>query len=334
MMDDYPLERLPTDIPAWTENFCLAGYDPAAGIDLYLHIGRWRKDVTLWRELVAIRLPDDSIVAHRAIGNARAGERAPGGPQLCVDILEPGRHLRWDFLGGARRVPALSLRDAILSDGPLVRTRFSIDYVSALPIWDLGKAGHASDMAGHGHVEQIGRARAEIQVGEESFHFDSLVNRDHSRGPRILGRLYGHLWMQGILPDGTCFHAYDAQEGAPDNTVMSEACVIVDGTMRAARLEVGYRLPPTGAIDHIDDPVPFALLWDGGRLSGRVERFPSTIFCQFTSPSDSYIGARQLPGEENSRYIHQSLRFRLDDGREGHGHIERTVPGKTIADPP
>ena len=162
-MDDYPIAEIP-DTPNWAENFCLAGYDPGSGIDVYLHIGRWRKDRRLWRELVAIRLPDDTVIAHRAIGNGRAEDRSPGGPNMRVRILEPGRHFEWDFLGGARRVPADCLRDNILDDGPLSRVQFTFDYVADLPAWDLGTAGEGSAMVGHGHVEQIGRARAEIRV--------------------------------------------------------------------------------------------------------------------------------------------------------------------------
>ena len=331
-MDDYPIAEIP-DTPNWAENFCLAGYDPGSGIDVYLHIGRWRKDRRLWRELVAIRLPDNTVIAHRAIGNGRAGDRSPGGPNMGVRILEPGRHFEWDFLGGARRVPADYLRDNILDDGPLSRVQFTFDYVADLPAWDLGTAGEGSAMVGHGHVEQIGRARAEISVDGELFHFDSAVNRDHSRGPRVLGKLYGHLWMQGILSDGTCFHCYEAQEGSRDNTVMSAACVIIGGELKQAQLEVGYHLPPQDALAHIQDEIPFKLTWEDGSIAGRVTSFPATVFCQFTSPSDSYIGARQIDEGGNSRYIQQALSFTLDDGRQGYGHAERTVPGKTIADP-
>lgn len=332
-MEDFPIVNCPKDVAAWTENFCLAGYDPASGIDVFLHLGRWRKDLFLWRELVAIILPDGTAIAHRAIGNARASECSPGGPNLRHDIVQPGRQFRWHFLGGARRLPSEMLRDNVLSDGPLDRVEFTFDFNSDLPLWDIGQSGHASDMAGHGHVEQIGRAQAEIRVGQETFTFDSLVNRDHSRGPRVMGRLCGHLWMHGILDNGLRFQAYEAQEGSSDNTVFSEASVIVDGILKQAKLEIGFHLPQTSAIGLIKERVPFALSWEGGSIAGRVRQFPTTIFCQFTAPWDSYIGTRQIDEQGNSRYIEQSVLFELDDGSVGYGHMERTVPGKLIADP-
>jgi hypothetical protein len=53
------------DLPNWSENYCLAAFDPGCGVGLWLHMGRWRKDLTMWREIVTIRCRT-ATVAHRA----------------------------------------------------------------------------------------------------------------------------------------------------------------------------------------------------------------------------------------------------------------------------
>src|SRR5271155_3476132 len=104
-------------IPNWSENFLLAGDDPKAGVGFWLHCGRWRKDLTMFRETVLVRLPDDTVVASRAIGNARSDKSGPGGPHYAIRIVEPGHKLTYSFSGGVRRVPAQSMREGLVADG-------------------------------------------------------------------------------------------------------------------------------------------------------------------------------------------------------------------------
>lgn len=35
------------NIPNWSENFCLSSFDATSGVGLWLHMGRWRHDLTL-----------------------------------------------------------------------------------------------------------------------------------------------------------------------------------------------------------------------------------------------------------------------------------------------
>ena len=82
---DVPVRETPwegpfPEIPNWSENFLLAGHDSKAGVGFWLHCGRWRKDLAMFRETVLVRLPDDTVVASRAIGDARSDKNGRGGP--------------------------------------------------------------------------------------------------------------------------------------------------------------------------------------------------------------------------------------------------------------
>lgn len=225
-MEDYPIGAIP-DIAHWSENYALAGFDPASGIDIFMGLGRWRKDQALWREMIGIALPDGSLLAHRSIGNALATPTRPGATNLKIEIEKDGFEQTWSFVGAMRRVPVAKLASEILIDGPLERTEFHCRFRSALPSWDLGNSGEASQMAGHAHVEQIGHLAMDIAVGSETFHFETEGNRDHSRGPRLVGKLTRHVWCHGIFDDGLRFQAYQAFEGDEVTTpVFTKAAVI------------------------------------------------------------------------------------------------------------
>ena len=127
--------------------------------------------------------------------------------------------------------------------------------------------------------------------------------------------------------------AYIAFEGGRSEPSFSEAVVIADGILHPAELVVGALLPDENPVDHLNDPLPFSLTYSGGVLRGTMVEYPHTLFFQFTSPWDSYVGAWPKEGNVNNRFLaEQSVLYRLDDGTKGHGHLERTVPGRVLQD--
>ncbi|MET0545859.1 MAG: hypothetical protein ABWZ40_06085 [Caulobacterales bacterium] len=332
-MEDFPIKIRPTDLPDWSENFALAGFDPAAGIDVFLHLGRWRKDVSLWRQLVILSLPDNTFIVSRAVGKGLETERGPGAANLSMEVVEDGSHLRWRFLGAARRFSGEFLRHSLPIDGPLERLEFELDFQSDLPLWDLGHSGTATGFAGHGHTEQIGKTRAEIKFGSEVFNVDTYANRDHSRGPRTMrDSMIRHIWFHGIFDNGVRFYAYQVHDTDDVTPVLSEAAVVVDGVMHSAKLNVERPLPQRDALTHIFEPVPFSLEYAGGRIAGVAQSFPTSSYQQYTAPSESYIGARQIGLSPSRRLMEQSVLYALSDGTKGYGHMERTVPGTLLRD--
>lgn len=332
-MEDYPVANVPTQPANWSENYALAGFDPKCGVDVFLALGRWRHDLSLWREMVTIALPDGTIAAHRAIGNGMASDRMPGGSNMQLEIVEDGRAQRWSFLGAVRRVPVEAIATDILRDGPLVRAEFCFDFHSDAPGWDLGSSGKTSAVAGHSHLEQIGRTTARISIGDDVFEFDSFINRDHSRGPRHVGPMTRHAWLHGIFDNGLQFQAYEGFEG--EETAIprfSKASVYRDGRQIPAIMRFGPALPDANPVAHVKDEIKVNLSFEDEVIDFTIVDFPTTIHVQMTTPWDNYIGARESGSEPRRRLVEQGVRYRMADGTTGYGHMERTVPGKVFAD--
>ncbi len=234
-----PWEGKFPDLPNWSENYCLAAFDPKCGVGMWLHMGRWRKDLTLWREIVTIRLPDGSVVAHRAIGNSRAAKDGPGGAQYGIRVVDPGRKLTYSFTAGARVLPAAEMRKGLVGEGPRQPVSLALTFESNADIWDLHKVGDRQDFLPAGHIEQVGRIHGTIRVGDRAFGIDTLGNRDHSLGPRDNKALKSHQWLQGYFENGLAFLLFDAMQRNDDKPVFSEAVVYEGDRMYQARLDDG-----------------------------------------------------------------------------------------------
>jgi hypothetical protein len=327
-VEDVPVREVPA-IDDWSENFCLAGYDPACGVDLFIHIGRWRKDVGIWRETVAVALPDGTVAVHRAIGAANAAPDGPGGPSLKVRIIENHQRLTWEFDGAARVVETAELRTNLPSDGPKERVSFNLDFDAVAPLWDIGKAGQTTEFVGHGHTEQLGRVRGPIRVGNRHYAFDSILNRDHSRGPRVFGQNLRHIWMHGHFVNGIGFELYEAEieEGV---AAFSEVVVIDGGKLYPAKLDLGFRIPLERGLDHVSRPISFVLSYEKGKLDVEVVRYPTIIHGQATSPNEIYLGMQGVEQDGKTGWVEQSAEYLLNSEITGHGHIERLIPGQWI----
>lgn len=330
-MEDAPIETIP-DIPNWSENYAISGYDPESGIHLHFHIGRWRKDLSLWREVLVMSLPDGSAVGHRGIGRALATEVGPGGGHLCVEILEPARRIRYSFLGAASRMPRRQLRDELLRDGPMERVAFDLTFTSDLPVWDMAHVGDATEFHGRFHDEQLGRFEGNIEVGGDVFKLSTMANRDHSRGVRVVDTIRRHTWTQVIFANGVAVLAFQAESAEANAAAFSEACVYADGELYPAKLTLCGQLPLERPYEHLNEPVPFAVDYEKGRLEIVSSKIHDGISTQYTSPWDLYPGRRSEGGVEYQSVAHQPIECILNGSMPGYGHMERTVPGPIYVD--
>ncbi|HET8613767.1 MAG TPA: hypothetical protein VFL92_13470 [Sphingomonas sp.] len=332
-MEEYPIAKIP-DTAHWSENFAYACFDAQTNIGLFCHIGRWRRDPNLWREVVTVALPDRTVLVHRAIGNALATQSGPGGSNLAIGISEPGPRFALRFLGGVRRIEENALTDEpLLRDGPHYRLELAIDYAGITPVWDISAAGHTTEFMGAGHVEQFGRFTGTITIDDERYILDTIGNRDHSRGPRVLNSNKRHSWLHGKLDDGRLFQLYEAEVHGREGPAYAEANVVIDGKAHKAEAVIHDKLPMTDNLHLIREPVRITLDYAGGEIDVTAIDFPHTTTMQSTSPNDMYVGRRQESGAQNTMVIEQSVLFRTSQGGAGYGHMERLVPGVLLADP-
>jgi hypothetical protein len=331
-MEDTPMKKIP-DIEHWSENFAISAYDPKASIHLHFHIGRWRKDLTLWREVMAIALPDGTAIAHRGIGNARASAMAPGGGNLAAEVIEQDNKIHYTFLGGVRRTPRQVVRDQWVGQGPMERLELDLMFISDQPVWDLERVGQTTAYTGREHIEQLGRFEGTIKIGSDKFSISTLCNRDHSRGPRVVDGVKRHSWLQAMFDNGISILGYEAESMNEDAPAFSEACVYQDGKLYSAALKLGYRLPLDNPYPRLNEPVPMTVEYEKGNLEIVAEEMRTTISTQYTSPWDLYPGRRSENGVDYRSVAHQAVHYRLDGKVRGYGHMERTVPGPIYPDP-
>lgn len=331
---DVPVKETPwegpfPDIANWSENFCLAGYDPKSGIGFWFHLGRWRYDLTMYRELIVLRLPDGSVVSHRAVGNSRAAPDGPGGPYYAIRVMEPGRKLSYNFAGGVRRISPAEMLADITGEGPRTPMTFDLLFESDADIWDLHKVGTLQDFLPAGHIEQPGRLTGTIRVGTETHEFDAIVNRDHSLGPRDTVDLHSHQWLQGYFENGVAFMLFDAKTRSNGKVVFSEAYVYEGDKGFEATIDSIERC------EHVADdekPIRIVLSYANGTLTIDTAGYHGSSYLSVLSPNDMYVGV--YPSDPGPTLVldEQSVSLTLNGSVPGYGCYERTIPGTIRAE--
>jgi hypothetical protein len=325
MEDDKPARKPLPDEKFWTENYCFTGFDPSSGIGFWLHTGRWILDPEIWREVVIIRFPDGTVAAHRAYGNALETPDGPGGPNFVIKVLEGKRRFALQFYGAIRRVQAIEMAGALLTDGPIHRMKMDLEFTSDRPIWDMHSVSHSQDFAGTGHIEQLGHARGTIEIGDERHDYNGLAHRDHSRGPRDASKLSTHHWIQGLFENGIGFGIYHAILRGETKPAFAKAVIWDGDTLYDATVELPF-LITSGMQAAL--PFDFSLTYEKGRLDISATQLPTTAFLSFSIPNEEYVGVFPAPSAQSpNMLLEQSAFYKLADGTAGHGMVERSIPG-------
>jgi hypothetical protein len=312
---------VPLDQPDWNESYLLAGFDGAAGVGFWMHVARWRRDLGLWREVFTVALPDGTVLAHRGVGNALAGENGPGATNYAVRVEEPGRRLTYTYRGGVHRVPATDLAQGLLINGYMTPLELDLVFEATTPVWDLHQEGGSQEFLGAAHIEQIGRVTGTIRVGGTRYAIDAMGTRDKSMGPRKPRNLNRHHWIQGLFDNGIGFMLFDAEEGEAG---FSLGVVTRRDRIFEARITIPYRIE---RLDQQRDPVRLLLDYAEGTLDIRTTAIPNSWYLSYTFPIDTYIGVHPVAGGTPRIMLEQSARWILNDAVPGIGAIERTIPG-------
>jgi hypothetical protein len=299
----------------WSENYCFDGFDPDADAGFWLHLGRWSRERSIWREQSKVYLPDGSVLLWKAFGTGREAANGPGAGSLGFECLEPGRRWRLRFDGAARRATFDQLAAGPLADGPVARLVMELDFVSDDPIWDLGDDAVRQVWCSE-HYEQHGVVSGTITVdGTPIALRHARSYRDHSRGPRSLKSQRLHAWVHGQAADGRSFGLFHMQV-AEENRSLGRAFVVVDGQLHEAEVSV----PPFArAVEELRRPYRFELRSPAlGTLAIEAEPDNSVI-------SSIHIPYEKLHGVAPDAPLiscHQMTRFSFD-GSPAAGLTER-----------
>jgi hypothetical protein len=323
---EYPAP-VPTGEPDWNESFLLAGFDDHAGIGFWMHLGRWRRNHQLWREIFTIALPDGTVLAHRGISNALADDRGPGATNYAIRVEKPGQRLSYSYRGGVHRVPASDLAAGLLVNGYMTPLTMDLVFEASSAVWDLHQRGGSQDFLGAAHIEQLGIVTGTIQVGQKTYDIDAMGVRDKSMGPRKPRNLRRHHWAQGMFGNGIGFMLFDAEEG---DKGFSLGVVTKEDRIFPAKVTIPLRID---RLAQQQEAVRFTLEYEHGRLDVVTTSFPNSWYLSYTFPIDTYIGVHPVPGQTPRVLLEQSARMLLNGTISGIGAVERTVPGVIAQEP-
>ncbi|MHB8463352.1 MAG: DUF7065 domain-containing protein [Acidimicrobiales bacterium] len=190
----------PVSIENWTEYYYLFAFDLSANIGISVHVGRLLSDLSVWRGILYVFLPDGEILAHKCAG--RDGHaRGPGAGPFRATCVEPLRLWTLDFDGVLQRTDRTSLSNGILTDGLDELVSFHITLEAASPFFSAVRpTSDAATTWTHHHHEQICRARGEMMVQSTHYDFEGMGVRDHSSGPRSSADVMGAYWANVLFP--------------------------------------------------------------------------------------------------------------------------------------
>ena len=224
---EVPVTAIPPEAH-WSENYCFLGYDYVANIGVYLHIGRWAHEQTIWREQIYVWLPDGSSLSQRALGRGDCS-RGPQGALLQFHCEQPGRHWTLDYTG-----PAIATSAEVMLAGPVPdavpqKLIAHIDFTALGPPMMYEIVDNST--IGRWHYEQEMALNGSISVNGITHQLHGHGWRDHTRGPRYLPKLRGHVNTNGRFADGTffsCFVLWEERDGE-ERCIVSEARFIREG---------------------------------------------------------------------------------------------------------
>jgi hypothetical protein len=263
LADELPITVIPRE-KYWTENYCYIGYDFETQVGLYLHIGRWLQDPTIWRECVYVYLPDGTTLNYRSLGKGDCS-KGPQGALVKYECKEPGKLWETTFRGPTNHFT----REDILSGGPqperiLEYMQMQVEFKAAGPIIQYEISDNSS--IGRWHYEQELNVDAQITFKGRTYVMRGGQGwRDHTRGPRWLGNVLGHINFQGRLPDGRSFAAFQVWERRNDREVqiVDEARIIDRGKFTLAKIVSASRLLDVEQLSH---PIQLTLQTDDERI--------------------------------------------------------------------
>ena len=290
--EEQPFKVIP-DAPFISENYAFYAYDFEKHTGYVAYVGRWVKNPKIWREQLFIYLPDGSVLAHMRLGPAPDGVGPSGGSMRFKHDPEK-QTWRISFDGAMRHASYDEYRNEPINEGRPQPVTFEVLVDSKLPVVMMPPSKNTT--FGNSHYEQMGTGVGSVNFGGKRYDFSGLGYRDHSRGPRQLGSLEGHLWLQLFFPEGpafTAYHVWVSQEGKLVQALDKTLSVRPDGFGEAS-LATALRLP---SIDTVLDPMEIDVTVEGKHYHLRTKPIVPPLLTSFNGEVDFFFGYTPSLGE-------------------------------------
>lgn len=328
------LQPIPTGVPGWSETMFFHAWSPgedgAEGVGVFIHCGRWPDDPTLWWAQVIALLPDGELLVDRSWGRA-PDEHGPATGNLRIRCVEPLRRWRLEFDGAGEITDVERMALGPSGAGPARAFTFGLDLEAAAPVWDMHAALGIDGLqwAAHHHTQGF-RATGELTSGSGAARVVWPVRgsaiRDHSSGPRDVGRLGGLHFCVFVFPEsGRVINGLVNWD--LDGRVDHRTDAFFDGGVDdGGTVAIGSSIRFTGLADHVThEPRNISVTLD--RSDGSPHRMAATRLHGYTltflAPNEN-INGLDLRTEPDGLIITQStVRVVAPDGEVGFGVVER-----------
>ncbi|WAJ45318.1 hypothetical protein OK015_01965 [Mycobacterium sp. Aquia_216] len=321
-------------IPRWGETRWHCCWSPKSGAGVYIHTGRFRKDLEMWWAHIAAFLPDGVLAVDRFWFRNRSavGAKSEG---LELRMTADGWQSTFDGVGELSSTAALS-RASRGCAGPSVPLGWDIRATAAAPIWDInaisdhGRQASSTDhvrQVAANHIQQAASTVGSLWVDGEELSLEGVGFKDHSSGSRSFSAWAGHRFMVAVMPDWIV-HAFavlhDSRTAAqPIGVVMSNGIV-----NPVTQFDVPTLTDATGK------PTEHTLVVSGpaGPVSARVE-VVHALPISITEDNDNYNGVDWTTATDPIVMVEAIIRLTGPGGICGYGFLERSARQSALPRP-
>jgi hypothetical protein len=306
------------DIPRWNETTFFEAWAPDNGVGVFLHMGRYPKDLDVWWCQAITYLPAGRLTSDINWGRTRdAGARTGN---VVLDVIEPLQRWTLSYDGAGELTDSDRLVRGPSGAGVQVLVRWDLDVRAIGPIWDMQPPpdGSMPDFAQSSHSQQTYRVTGTITVDGVPHPVDGIGCNDHSRGARDLTHFSGDQWVVGIMP-GYTFHAINVWK--QDQTPVLEVGAWFD---RDGYRSVKGRRHPVHAVSN--EPRAFDLVIDdtGTEHVFALEVLHGCTIC-VTQQHDNLNGVDWNLSGDTVLLNESPIRITAASGEVGYGHLERST---------
>jgi hypothetical protein len=212
---DLNVRQPPADVPLWSETRFNGCWSPESGVGVYIHAGRFRRDLDLWWCQVVAYLPDGALCVNRLWGRnaALAGVQLAG---LDLATTEEGWTSRFDGVGQLTSTAELA-RGPRGCSAPSRALQWDLAARPAAPVWDM-YAGGADGALAHAdtHVQRGWHVNGTLSVDGQEYPIGGVGFNDHSSGPRDMSIWSGHRFVLIVHDEWTAhLGVMDDLDGVP-----------------------------------------------------------------------------------------------------------------------
>jgi hypothetical protein len=238
------------DVPLWNETRWVGCWCPEPGVGLYLHMGRMRGNLDMWRAQVASYLPEGALCVDRFWGrNGREDGARIGG--LDLEIADGGWQAAFDGVGQLTSTKALAAAPRGAS-APARAMQFDVRSTAVTAVWDMyaDRGEERLIMANDTHIQQAGETSGWLEVGDARYGLEGISFLDHSSGTRDFDPWTRHTYMMIVGPEWTA-HLLGMGESDSGNPAPWGAFIRRDGARDTiAHLEFPLMTDATGSPTH------------------------------------------------------------------------------------